>query len=171
MHSSNRWAYYPIALHAALTSYVAWLSGLRSDVLLLSKPPDLFSVPRCGFQPTLPITTTTRFSTSMAPGWLLSVRTSVGMIYFLAIFIPQSLFLFIPLATVMISCLAVWHKDKDNFFECSTGASSTHKDDSDWPKTVRLNTLQVVGDCAVHIGRQRIVTASPGEVEQKTFLI
>ena len=75
MHSSNRWAYYPIALHAALSSYVAWLSGLRSDVLLLSKPPDLFSVPRCGFQPTLPITTTSRFSTSMAPGWLLSVRT------------------------------------------------------------------------------------------------
>ena len=75
MYEWNSWAYYPIALHAALTSYVAWLSGLRSDVLLLSKPPDLFSVPRCGFQPTLPITTTSRFSTSMAPGWQLSVRT------------------------------------------------------------------------------------------------
>ena len=73
----------------------------------------------------------------------------------------------------MISCFAVWNKDKDkdNFFECSTGASSTHKDDSDWPKTVRLKTLQVVGDCAVHIGRQDIVTASPGEVEVETFLI
>ena len=71
----------------------------------------------------------------------------------------------------MISCLAVWNKDKDNFFECSTGASSAHKDDSDWPKTVGMNTLQVVGDSAVHKGRQDIVTASPGEVEVKTFLI